>query len=59
MGLWVFADRFEVFLLSRIVGGLTEGNVQMSIAMISDISDESNRSKALVRHSLYRKTQTL
>ncbi|KAJ3301910.1 hypothetical protein HDV03_000238 [Kappamyces sp. JEL0829] len=47
MGLWMFADSFEVFLLSRIIGGLTEGNVQMSIAMISDISDASNRSKAL------------
>ncbi|KAJ2992360.1 hypothetical protein HDV02_003106 [Globomyces sp. JEL0801] len=29
------------------LGGLTEGNVQMSIAMISDISDSTNRSKTL------------
>jgi predicted MFS family arabinose efflux permease len=48
MLLWIFADSFEVFLLSRIVGGLTEGNVQMSVAMISDITDVGSRSKALV-----------
>jgi hypothetical protein len=48
MTLWIFAEKFEIFLASRIVGGLTEGNVQMSIAMISDISTESNRSRALV-----------
>ena len=48
MFLWIFADSFEVFLLSRIVGGLTEGNVQMSIAMISDITGPKDRSKALV-----------
>ena len=32
MGLWVFADRFEVFLCSRIVGGLTEVVVEMEVA---------------------------
>ncbi|KAI8906278.1 major facilitator superfamily domain-containing protein [Gorgonomyces haynaldii] len=47
MGLWIFADSFFVFLLSRIVGGLTEGNVQMSIAMITDITPEESRSKNL------------
>lgn len=48
MGLWVFADSFPVFLASRIVGGLTEGNVQISIAMISDVTDDASRSKNLV-----------
>lgn len=48
MALWVFAKSFSVFVLSRIVGGLTEGNVQMSIAMISDLTPPETRSKHLV-----------
>jgi MFS family permease len=47
MFLWIFADSFPIFLASRIVGGLTEGNVQMSIAMITDLTDDLNRSKTL------------
>jgi MFS family permease len=48
MALWVFAKSFSIFVLSRIVGGLTEGNVQMSIAMISDLTPPETRSKNLV-----------
>jgi predicted MFS family arabinose efflux permease len=48
MALWVCANSFSVFVLSRIVGGLTEGNVQMSIAMISDLTPPETRSKNLV-----------
>ena len=47
MFFWIIADSFPIFLASRIVGGLTEGNVQMSIAMITDLTDESERSKTL------------
>lgn len=32
---------------SRLVGGLSEGNVQLSIAVISDVTSEKNRSKSL------------
>ncbi|KAJ3218227.1 hypothetical protein HDU67_006336 [Dinochytrium kinnereticum] len=47
MLLWIFSKSFLVFVLSRVVGGLTEGNVQMSIAMISDITTEETRSRGL------------
>ncbi|KAI8848745.1 major facilitator superfamily domain-containing protein [Chytridium lagenaria] len=47
MLLWIFSKSFFVFVLSRIVGGLTEGNVQMSIAMISDITTPETRSRGL------------
>lgn len=48
MLLWVFAgNSFLIFILSRIIGGLTEGNVQMSIAMITDITTKDQRSKGL------------
>lgn len=53
--LWTCARSFNVFLWARIVGGLSEGNVQLSIAIISDVTDEQNRSKGLVSiaHSLH------
>ncbi|KAL4722007.1 hypothetical protein ACLX1H_011201 [Fusarium chlamydosporum] len=41
--LWVAAVDFRTFIASRIVGGLSEGNVQLAMAMASDISDESSR----------------
>ncbi|KAF9947952.1 hypothetical protein BGZ65_008410 [Modicella reniformis] len=44
---WLFADSFELFVLSRIIGGLSEGNVQISIAMISDITTPATRSRGL------------
>lgn len=50
MILWMFSKSFLVFVASRIVGGLTEGNVQMSIAIISDITTKDGRSKGIVKH---------
>ncbi|KAI9204751.1 major facilitator superfamily domain-containing protein [Polychytrium aggregatum] len=47
MLLWIFSKSFSVFVLSRIIGGLTEGNVQMSIAMISDVTTPETRSRGL------------
>lgn len=41
--LWVCATDFRTFLLSRIVGGLSEGNVQLAIAIASDVSNEQQR----------------
>lgn len=43
VALWVAATDFRTFLASRIVGGLSEGNVQLAMAIATDISDESER----------------
>ncbi|OCL04692.1 MFS general substrate transporter [Glonium stellatum] len=43
VALWVAATDFRTFLASRIVGGLSEGNVQLALAIATDISDESQR----------------
>lgn len=43
VALWVAATDFRTFLASRIVGGLSEGNVQLANAIATDISDESQR----------------
>jgi hypothetical protein len=37
----------STFLLSRLIGGLSEGNVQISTAIIGDVTDAESRSKSL------------
>jgi predicted MFS family arabinose efflux permease len=43
VALWVAATDFRTFLASRVIGGLSEGNVQLAMAMATDISDDSQR----------------
>ncbi|WYZ39303.1 hypothetical protein EsH8_III_001217 [Colletotrichum jinshuiense] len=45
--LWVVAVDFRTFVASRIVGGLSEGNVQLATAMATDISDEQSRGSTM------------
>ncbi|KJR82658.1 uncharacterized protein SPSK_03303 [Sporothrix schenckii 1099-18] len=45
--LWVVAVDFRTFLLSRVVGGLSEGNVQLAMAIATDISDDSTRGSTM------------
>ncbi|CAK7202482.1 hypothetical protein SEUCBS139899_005205 [Sporothrix eucalyptigena] len=45
--LWVVAVDFRTFVLSRIVGGLSEGNVQLAMAIAADISDDSTRGSTM------------
>ncbi|KAK6839737.1 hypothetical protein PG990_011347 [Apiospora arundinis] len=45
--LWVMAVDFRTFLASRVVGGLSEGNVQIATAIASDISDENSRGSTM------------
>ncbi|PKX94549.1 putative tetracycline transporter [Aspergillus novofumigatus IBT 16806] len=47
VALWVAATDFRTFLASRIVGGLSEGNVQLAHAIATDISDESQRGSTM------------
>ncbi|KAJ6485174.1 major facilitator superfamily domain-containing protein [Mycena vitilis] len=45
--LWLQSTTFASYMLSRVVGGLSEGNVQLAIAILSDVTTPANRSKAL------------
>lgn len=47
VALWCVAVNFRTFLLSRIVGGLSEGNVQLATAIATDVSDESQRGSTM------------
>ncbi|EKM59190.1 uncharacterized protein PHACADRAFT_249463 [Phanerochaete carnosa HHB-10118-sp] len=44
---WIQSSSFASYMLSRVIGGLSEGNVQLAIAILSDITTAANRSKAL------------
>lgn len=47
VALWVFATDFPTFLASRVVGGLSEGNVQLAIAIATDVSTPETRGATL------------
>lgn len=45
--LWVSAKDFRTFLASRIVGGISEANVQMANAIVADITDVEHRGSSM------------
>ncbi|KGO71103.1 Major facilitator superfamily domain, general substrate transporter [Penicillium italicum] len=47
VALWVSATDFRMFLASRIIGGLSEANVQMANAIVADITDEERRGSSM------------
>ncbi|CAG0916979.1 unnamed protein product [Notodromas monacha] len=44
---WCFASTFSVFLLSRIIGGLSKGNIGIFTAIVGDVSDTDSRGKGM------------
>ncbi|KAF8639786.1 hypothetical protein AX17_001046 [Amanita inopinata Kibby_2008] len=44
---WIQSTTFASYMMSRVIGGLSEGNVQLAIAILSDVTTPENRSKAL------------
>ncbi|KAI6862413.1 MFS general substrate transporter, partial [Hortaea werneckii] len=47
VALWCIATDFRTFLASRVVGGLSEGNVQLALAIATDISSDQDRGKTM------------
>lgn len=47
VALWCAATDFRTFLASRVVGGLSEGNVQLAMAIATDISTDADRGKTM------------
>ncbi|KAF2484727.1 major facilitator superfamily domain-containing protein [Neohortaea acidophila] len=45
--LWCVAVDFRTFLASRIVGGLSEGNIQLALAIATDISTDEQRGRTM------------
>ena len=46
--LWLFSSSsFLLFILSRTIGGLSKGNVSLSTAIITDVSNQMERGKEM------------
>lgn len=46
-GLWAISSNFGLFVLARFVGGLSKGNISLSMAIITDVSNKENRGKGM------------
>ena len=47
--LWAISSSFAVFVLSRVVCGISKGNVSLSIAVVADVFPQEKRGKGMVR----------
>ncbi|XP_071448416.1 major facilitator superfamily domain-containing protein 10 [Hetaerina americana] len=45
--LWVLSSNFALFVLARFVGGISKGNVSLSMAIITDVSTPALRAKGM------------
>ena len=45
--LWVNASSFSLFVLARIIGGLSKGNVSLATAIVADVSGPKTRQKGM------------
>lgn len=45
--LWAVSSNFLIFVIARFVGGLSKGNISLTMAIITDVSDEKNRNRAM------------
>lgn len=45
--LWAVSYSFPIFILARIVGGISKGNVGLSAAIVTDITTPAQRSKGI------------
>ncbi len=46
-GIWAWSTNFAIFVLARFIGGLSKGNISLSMAIITDVSNEKNRGKGM------------
>lgn len=46
-GLWAISRNFGLFVLARFIGGLSKGNISLSMAIITDVSNKNTRGKGM------------
>jgi MFS family permease len=46
--LWALSKNFALFVLARMVGGISKGNVSLSMAVIADVSSVATRGRGMV-----------
>lgn len=47
-GLWSVSATFLTFILSRVVGGISKGNLSCSMAAMTDVSSTDKRASGMV-----------
>ncbi|XP_076165229.1 major facilitator superfamily domain-containing protein rtet isoform X1 [Ptiloglossa arizonensis] len=45
--LWAVSFNFTIFVLARFIGGISKGNISLSIAIITDVTSPKTRGKAM------------
>lgn len=45
--LWAYSRNFGIFVLARFVGGLSKGNISLSMAIITDQTNQNTRGKGM------------
>nr|KAG5687664.1 hypothetical protein BaRGS_027556 [Batillaria attramentaria] len=45
--LWMLSDSFTLFVIARIIGGISKGNVSLSTAIVTDVSTPEKRGKGM------------
>ena len=51
--LWAVSHNFTLFVIARIIGGLSKGNVSISTAVIADIFPPEKRGKGMVCENVF------
>lgn len=50
---WAYSWNFTIFVIARIIGGLSKGNVTISTAIIADVTSTKNRGKGMVTEKTF------
>lgn len=45
--LWAMSKSFAIFIIARFVGGISKGNISLSMAILSDVTSAATRGKAM------------
>ncbi|XP_076630340.1 major facilitator superfamily domain-containing protein rtet isoform X1 [Colletes latitarsis] len=45
--LWALSCNFTIFVLARFIGGISKGNISLSMAIITDVTSAKTRGKAM------------
>ncbi|KAL4717995.1 hypothetical protein ACJJTC_013035 [Scirpophaga incertulas] len=45
--LWSYARTFSIFVLARFIGGLSKANVSLSMAIVTDVTNEKTRARGM------------
>ena len=54
--LWAMSSTFTIFVIARIIAGMSKGNISLSTAIVADVSTPEKRGKGMVGcYNLYMK----